>query len=351
MKRILFLSIICMLNLWALDSLKIVMVGDALLHKSVYEDARTDKGFDFSPMLEPIAPLFESYDVRFYNQETILGGTQLGLSTYPAFNSPQEFGDAMLKLGFNLVSLANNHTLDRGEKGVKAMLEYWRNAESKHSDLLTAGSYESAQDRATPRIMRKNGITYTMLAYTYGTNGIPLPKGKEYLVNVYTKQMLLEDIKAVRPKVDLLIVSMHWGIEYEHSPSEEQRELARFLAKNGVDIIIGNHPHVIQPIEIIDNTFVVYSLGNFLSGQKGLAKNIGALIGLSLHKTKEGKIVFDDIQSELIYTHSTQGAHFRLYPFSKLTQSLLPNYKKIQKQYDAILFSEFAHKHTKPPKP
>ncbi|WP_394954659.1 CapA family protein [uncultured Helicobacter sp.] len=342
MIRTLLLCILCAANLWALDSLKIVMVGDALLHKSVYEDARTDEGaYDFTPMLDLIAPLIKSYDVRFYNQETILGGTELGLSTYPAFNSPQEFGDSMLKLGFNLVSLANNHTLDRGEKGVRAMLMYWRDAESKRSDLLTAGSYENARDRATPRIMTKNGITYTMLAYTYGTNGIPIPQGKEYLVNVYTKQMLLEDIKAVRPKVDLLIVSMHWGIEYEHVPSNEQRELARFLAQNGVDIIIGNHPHVIQPIEIIDNTFVIYSLGNFLSGQKGLAKNIGALIGLSLHKTKEGKIIFDDIQSELIYTHSTQGAHFRLYPFSQLTQSLLPNHKQIQKDYEAILFSEF----------
>lgn len=344
MTRILLLCIVCVAHLWALDSLKIVMVGDALLHKSVYEDARTDSGYDFAPMLESIIPLIQPYDVRFYNQETILGGTQLGLSTYPTFNSPQEFGDAMLGLGFNLVSLANNHTLDKGERGVRAMLEYWRAAERKYSDLLTAGSYESARDRATPRIMRKNGITYTMLAYTYGTNGIPVPKGKEYLVNVYTKEMMLQDIKAVRDKVDLLIVSMHWGIEYEFTPSSEQRELARFLAHNGVDIIIGNHPHVIQPIEIIDNTFVVYSLGNFLSGQKGLAKNIGALIGLSLHKTKEGKIVFDDIQSELIYTHSVQGKNIRLYPFGKLDNAILPNYKKIQKEYNAILFAEFAPK-------
>ena len=354
MVRAFLLCIMCVAHLLALDSLKIVMVGDALLHKSVYEDARTESGFDFSPMLEPIAPLLLPYDVRFYNQETILGGSELGLSTYPAFNSPQEFGDSMLALGFNLISLANNHTLDKGERGVRAMLKYWRAMESKRSDLLTAGSYESAHSRATPRIMHKNGITYTMLAYTYGTNGIPLPKGKEYLVNVYTKEMLLEDIRAVRHKVDLLIVSMHWGIEYEHSPSEEQRDLARFLAQNGVDIIIGNHPHVIQPIEIIDNTFVVYSLGNFLSGQRGLAKNIGALIGLSLHKNKEGKIVFDDIQSELIYTHSTQGKHFRLYPFSKLDNSLLPEYKKIERDYNAILFSNFAHKpakQSKAPKP
>ncbi|MDD7346816.1 CapA family protein [Helicobacter equorum] len=344
MKKIFLLVACCVIHLVASDSLKIVMVGDALLHKSVYDDAFKQGRYDFAPMLESIAPLVESYDVRFYNQETILGGTQLGLSTYPNFNSPQEFGDAMLALGFNLVSLANNHTLDRGEKGVRAMLEYWRTKEHSISDLLTAGSYESKQSRTTPRIMHKNGITYTMLAYTYGTNGIPLPEGKEYLVNVYTKQMLLEDIKAVRDKVDVLIVSMHWGIEYETTPSKEQREFARLLANNGVDIIIGNHPHVIQPIEIIDNTFVAYSLGNFISGQKGLAKNIGALIGLSLHKTKEGKIIFDNIESELIYTHSTQGKNIRLYPFSKLNETLLPNYKAIQKEYNAILFSEFKPK-------
>lgn len=329
------------------NEISIVMVGDALLHKSVYEDARavaqksTDskdsKNFDFTPMLQHIAPLVEDYDLRFYNQETILGGESLGLSSYPTFNSPQEFGDCMLNLGFNLVSLANNHTLDKGEKGVRAMLEYWNKKRAENKDLLTAGSFESADSRAKIEVREKNGIKYALLAYTYGTNGIPLPQGKEYLVNVYTKEMLKHDIAQVREKVDLLIVSMHWGVEYEFVPNKEQRELARFLSKQGVNLIIGTHPHVLQTIEKIDDTLVIYSLGNFLSGQKDISTRIGALVSLKAHKDSKQKITFSDIRAELIYTKSNNWREFVLYPFSLLNEAILPDYKALQAQYMGIL--------------
>lgn len=231
-------------------SLSLVMAGDALLHTPVYTDAqKVDSStgaitYNFAKMFAPIAPLIARYDLAFYNQETILGGTELGLSSYPSFNSPQEFGDTMLSLGFNLISLANNHTLDKGERGVRAMLAYWHTKEAESiaraMPITIAGSYTSQEDRDKPRIYEKNGITYALLAYTYGTNGIPIPKGKEYLVNVYTKDMLIRDVKALRDKVDLLLVSMHWGIEYDFAPSKEQREFAALLASLGVDIVIGN---------------------------------------------------------------------------------------------------------------
>ena len=357
------------------NQLELVMVGDALLHKTVYEDAANNAKrkskqaqdsnetssiptFDFYPMLEYVKPLLDGNHLRFYNQETILGGIGLGLSTYPAFNSPQEFGDEMLSLGFNVVSLANNHTLDKGERGVLAMLEYWRAKESKDSKLLTSGSYESLQARENPRIMESNGITYTMLAYTYGTNGIPLPKGKEYLVNVYTKEMMQRDIAKVRELVDFLIVSIHWGIEYQFTPNAEQKELAKFLAQNGVDLVIGNHPHAIQPIDIIDNTLVLYSLGNFISGQRGLQRQIGALVGVTVRKKPQSKTTSQDdfanpkkfipkvqlgnLRADLIYTHSTQSKGFKLYPFVLLEklehkEKILPNFTKVKQEYRNIL--------------
>ncbi|WP_258399823.1 CapA family protein [Helicobacter fennelliae] len=339
------------------QTLSIIMAGDALLHTNVYKDAqiapttsqldssvldskidskldsakktseskipesKTSKTFapdshimdshisdfstiesdlsiryDFDKMFVCIAPIIKHYDLTFYNQETILVGKELGLSSYPMFNSPQEFGDTMLKLGFNLIS-ANNHTLNKGERGVVSMLEYWHKQQTKYLELYIAGSYQSFEDRNTPKIFEKNGITYAMLAYTYGINGIMLPLGKEYLVNVYTKQMLQSDIESIRPKVDLLIVSMHWGIEYEFAPSEEQKNIAKMLASLGVDLIIGNHPHVIQPIEWIDHTLVVYSLGNFISGQKGTNKRIGILASVKVEK-KHGASNF--ISQELI---------------------------------------------------
>lgn len=335
-------------------SLSLVMAGDALLHAPVYNDAQRLESskvvYDFVPMFAHIAPLVARYDLAFYNQETILGGVELGLSSYPSFNSPQEFGDTMLSLGFNLISLANNHTLDKGEKGVRAMLEYWHRQEKERA-IAIAGSYVSQEDRAKPRIYEKNGISYALLAYTYGTNGIPIPKGKEYLVNVYTKEMLAQDIKALRDKVDLLLVSMHWGIEYDFTPSKEQRELAAFLASLGVDIVIGNHPHVIQPIEKIGNTLVIYSHGNLISAQKGINKRVGMLTSVRIHlfdtKKREAllaeagefvpRVSLSDVRAELIYTHHENGKNFRIYPLRKVNDKILPNAKQVYKDYTKIL--------------
>lgn len=365
------------------NEITLIMGGDALLHTSVYKDAEYDckvkpnkilfmedsinsnlrndffnnnlesktqnteskkqpaakidldsknMCYDFSPMFEMIKPYIARYDLAFYNQETILGGKEMGLSSYPNFNSPKEFGENMLSLGFNLISLANNHTLDRGENAILESIKFW-----KDKDVLTAGSYNSLEERNKIKIYKKNGITYTMLAYTYGTNGIPLPKGKEYLVNVYTKEMLAKDIAEARSKVDLLIISMHWGVEYVFKPTNEQEELAKFLSQNGADIIIGNHPHVIQPIEMINNTLVIYSLGNMISAQKGTEKKIGAFVDVKI--TKNGnKITFENINADLIYTYyNNKFQDFKIYPLAFLNDNILPNYRNIFKDYVKIL--------------
>ena len=155
-----------------------VMVGDALIHGTVYGTAHryaNYNGYDFKPMLEHIKERVKDYDLAYYNQETILGGTEIGLSDYPTFNSPQEFGDAMIDAGFNIVNLATNHTLDRGEQAVINSANYW-----KTKDVLTAGSYASFEEASKINIKEKNGIKYALLSYTYGTNGIKVPEGKEY---------------------------------------------------------------------------------------------------------------------------------------------------------------------------
>ena len=261
----------------------LIAVGDNLIHSSVYKDANRHanggyldlgtKKFDFKPMLTYIKEIVTNYDIAYYNQETILGGTSLGLSNYPKFNSPQEVGDAFIDAGFNLVSLATNHTLDKGEKAVINSRNYWNSKESVHA----VGSYTSQEEKEylETKILEANNITYAMLNYTYGTNNINTPKGKEYLVNLWHdtknyegyKEQVRKDIEAIRDKVDVLIVAMHWGREYTHIPTDLEVKTAKFLAELDVDIIIGTHPHVIQPIEYIDDTLVFYSLGNFISGQ------------------------------------------------------------------------------------
>ena len=168
-------------------SLSMIMVGDALIHGTVYGTANrfaNYNGYDFKPMLSHIKEISTNYDLAYYNQETILGGTELGLSTYPLFNSPYEVGDAFLDAGFNLVSLATNHTIDKGERGVLNSRNYWNQKEG----VVAAGSYSSFDERDEIIINKTNDITYAFLSYTTYTNGLIVPKGKEYLVNVYNKE-------------------------------------------------------------------------------------------------------------------------------------------------------------------
>lgn len=326
--------------------LSLIMVGDCLIHSAIYADAKEGNTYNFTKMLTEMKPIISKYDLAFYNQESILGGTALGLSSYPRFNSPQEIGDAFLDLGFNLVSLANNHTLDMGEKGIRASLEYWD--EKEKSGIMTAGSYSSFEDRDTDVIMEKNGIKYTLLSYTTTTNGLNRPNGKEYLVNVYDKDQVKKDIERLRGKVDLLMVAMHWGVEYTHTPSAEQEEIAKYLSSLGVDIIIGHHPHVIQPIDFIGNTMVIYSLGNFIASQQGIvARHTGLMASVTVHKTTvDGKstITLENPTADLSYVYSLpKGSNsryaYKMYPYEKLNDNLLKNYKTHYDKFMSIVTS------------
>ena len=346
-------------------SVSLVMVGDNLIHSSIYKDANRLAGgganqYDFKPIIEYIKEKVQNYDLAYYNQETVLGGSVLGVSDYPTFNSPQEAGDAMLDAGFNIVSLATNHTMDRGEKAVLASLEYWKDHED---EALAVGAYSSEEERNKVQIREKNGIKYAMLSYTYGTNGIPVPKGKDYLVNVWPtnlnindpnrdkeyqayKEQVKKDIEAVRDQVDVLLVAMHWGVEYTHNPTEYEKDSAKFLAENGVNIVIGAHPHVIQPVEWIDDTLVIYSLGNFVSAQlqdQNYNKMVGLMTSVNITKTvKNGKteIKIDDVKNELIFTYYNKNTwrNFKVIPFSnEHIGEYLANYKSVYETYKAVV--------------
>ena len=323
-------------------SLSLIMVGDCLIHGAIYDDAKTTNGsYDFSKMLELVKPIIQSYDLAFYNQESILGGVELGLSSYPRFNAPKEVGDAFLDLGFNLVSLANNHTLDKGKEGIYSSLDYWRNKEN----IMTAGSYSSEENRITPNIMEKNGITYALLAYTTTTNGLNTFKDEPYLITVYDEELVKADIERLRDKVDLLMVSMHWGEEYTHTPTEEQKEIAEYLASLNVDIVIGHHPHVVQPIDFIDDTMVIYSLGNFIASQYGINKLTGLMAGVTVKKTTiddQTTITLEEPTAQLVYIDSkiTNYRHdYKLYPYNLLTDDILENYKDHYNKYMGIVTS------------
>ena len=343
----------------------VITAGDNLIHSSVYKDANKNanyNGYDFKPMYEYIKPIVSEYDIAYYNQETILGGTELGLGDYPTFNSPYEVGDAMVDAGFNLVSLATNHTMDSGEKAIINSRNYWNNKD----DVLAVGSYSSMEERNEVQIRETNNITYTMLNYTYGTNGIRVPSGKEYLVNVWPtdidnindperdtkyqayKDTVKEDIDRVRDKVDVLIVAMHWGVEYTHEPTKYEKDMAQFLSDNGVDVIIGTHPHVVQPVTYIDDTLVIYSLGNFISAQyqnQGTCTNykcmVGAMTSFNITKTIKGNdnsIKISDVSTELVYTYYSGWRNFKVVPFSnEKIKDYLPSYKNVYETYKEVI--------------
>lgn len=343
----------------------LIAVGDYLIHSSVYKDANrlaNGYGYDFKPMISYIKEIVSNYDIAYYNQETILGGSELGLSDYPTFNSPYEAGDAMLDAGFNLVSLATNHTMDSGKKAVENSCKYWQSKEN----VLTAGSYCSEEERNKINIKEINNIKYTMLNYTYGTNGMPV--ANDYLVNVWPtdidninnpekdtkyqayKKQVKEDIDKVKDKVDFLIVAMHWGVEYTHEPTAYEKDMASYLASLGVNLIIGTHPHVIQPVTWIDDTLVIYSLGNFISAQyqnKSTCTNYKCTTELMTSlkiekdiKNNQTSVKITNVENELLYNYYNQSTwrNFKVIPFSNpKIKEYLPNYKEVYNTYKAVV--------------
>lgn len=311
--------------------LSLFAVGDVLIHESVYKDAyKSDGTYDFDKMFEYIKPILNKYDLKYCNQESTIGGSVLGISGYPAFNSPDEIGDELVNIGFNLISLSNNHALDKGIDAVLYSNSYW-----KSKDVITSGAYSSKEERDEVKVYEKNGIKYAFLAYTtFSNNKVP----NDYIINIYSKERVKEDIEKVKDEVDLIIVSMHWGEEYTNTPTESQKTIANYLSELGVNVIIGSHPHVVQPIEYINDTLVIYSLGNFISNQLSVDLNygIGLMIGMDI-KLEDEKIKVDNLYKELILSYSENSTNFKVIPFSKLTNELLNDYKNIEKEYMEIV--------------
>ncbi|MGL4523878.1 MAG: CapA family protein [Bacilli bacterium] len=302
-------------------------VGDVLVHRSVYYDAHIDgDSYDFMPMFQNVASSIHAADVSVANSETMIGGVEIGLSDYPTFNSPVEVGEAIAKLGFDVVTLANNHTIDRGEKAVLRGLHNWDKIGIVHT-----GANSSFEQQQQIRTFMKNEIMFSFLSYTYGTNGIPIPVGKEYLVNIMDKEKMHQDIQRAKSQSDVVVVSMHWGIEYQSLPNEEQKKWAQWLADEGVDVILGSHPHVLQPPAWVvgkngNKTYVVYSMGNFISAQEGTQKLIGGLFSIDVKKIKKGSDVSIELSNpsvEVVYNYYSNYRNFMLYPLQEIPTSLV----------------------------
>lgn len=289
-------------------TISLCVVGDIMCHNTQYNDAynsSTDT-YDFSHVFTNIATHLQSADLTIGNLETTFAGSERGYSSYPTFNTPDALAVNLRALGFDVLSTANNHSLDKGFSGLTRTLEVL-----DENGISHMGTYASEEDSTEILVKDVNGIKIAMLSYTYGTNGIPVPKGKDFCINLIDKDKIKNDLdKAKALNVDLISVNMHWGAEYRLKPTTEQEDLADFLFKNGVDLILGSHAHVLEPMEkrtitLEDGTekevFLIYSLGNFVSGQTKEYTNLSIILDLEITKHSEGNITIDNVEYTPIY--------------------------------------------------
>ncbi len=275
------------------DTLSLVFVGDLMGHSSQFLYARqAEGGYNFEPYFEMVKPYLSEADFAIGNLETVLAGKTQNYSGYPQFNTPNAYADALKTAGFDLIVTTNNHSYDQLEAGILRTLD-----ELEKRNLTPIGTYRNEKAQDSLVICTKKGISFALLAYTQFSN-LPVPTSKKYLVNHIEIEKIEQDIKKARKKgAEIVIIHLHWGQEYQTLPNDYQKETTQAIIAAGADIIIGGHPHVLQPIEkfktqngaTLDSGLVAYSLGNFISAQYWRYSTAGVMLRLELSK-KEGKI-------------------------------------------------------------
>ncbi|QWI72929.1 CapA family protein (plasmid) [Bacillus mycoides] len=294
----------------------LMATGDNLYHDAVIADGKQKDGsYDYHYIYENIKKAVQSSDLAVVNQETPIAGNNLKIQGYPTFNTPEEVGKSLVDTGFNVVTQATNHVMDMGIKGVLNTRDYWK----KYSGVTPLGVNESQKERNEIKSVTKNGIRFALLNYTYGTNGNKIESDKSWAVNVLNKEAIKNDVKKAKQNSDMVIVMVHWGVEYTFSPSNEQKDLAQYLTDLGVDVVIGNHPHVIQPVEWKQNkdghqTLVYYSLGNFISAQEKLETMVGGLSYIQFVQYEDETFGVRQAAFVPTVTHYTNSRkHFKIY--------------------------------------
>ena len=304
-------------------------IGDTLCHNTQYWDAynSSTKQYDFSYVYDDIKDYTSSADITIGSLETTFAGEDMGYSNYPVFNSPDSLATGLKDIGVDVISLAGNHALDYGYSGICRTIDVLDNVGISH-----LGTYKSAEDQNKILIKDVKGVKIAFINYTYGTNGIPVPSDKPYCLNLIDKDLISKQIKQAKEQnVDMIVACMHWGTEYKTSANDEQKELADFLFKSGVDIILGNHPHVLEPMEnktiTLDDgstkdVFVVYALGNFTADQRAEITRDSAILNLDITKDSDGKILINKVSYVPIYMYKNSSAKVHKFKILDIEKSI-----------------------------
>lgn len=274
------------------NTVTLMALGDNLIHNTIYWSAeQPDGSYDFTPVYEEIAKVAAEYDLACINQETIYVSDPAMYSNYPDFGTPTQVGDALAGAGFDVVTHATNHCYDKLDTGIVDTLGFWR---ENYPDMAVLGIHDSQEAADTIRVVEKNGLRLALLNYTYGLN-YSAPANK-YMVDTLIRDAVRADLERAEAQADFTAVFVHWGEEGQTRPTQSQRDWAQFMADNGADLIIGSHPHVLQPLETVTSSSgrevpVFYSLGNFVSHQLTAIEMLGGMASVELTKTGEGVAV------------------------------------------------------------
>ena len=300
-------------------SIKLTAIGDIMCHNTQYNDAYTGSTYDFSYVFEDIKDYISSADIAIGNLETTFAGASKGYSNYPRFNTPEQLATNLKDFGIDVLTTANNHSMDTNYAGIVSTLNYLDEAGISHT-----GTSRSEEEQNTVLVKDVNGIKIAFLSFTYGTNGIPVPSKNSYCVNLIDDNFILKQIELAKAQnPDLICASMHWGVEYQTTQNAEQERLANLLFTNGVDIILGSHPHVLQPMEkrtvtLADGStkdcFVIFSLGNFMSGQTKTNTRDSVILNIDITKDGEtGKTTIGSVSYIPIYMYKSSSKSTQKY--------------------------------------
>ncbi|MBQ4362627.1 MAG: CapA family protein [Oscillospiraceae bacterium] len=342
-------------------SVSFTAVGDNLIHSSIYKQAarraeeldHTD--YDFGYAYEGVADLLDDADISIINQETLICNDEFPPDTYPCFNSPTELGDHMDKLGFDIFGMANNHVLDKGEKGLEACLRYYDRRE-----MIRVGAYRDEKDRSKIRIVEKNGMRIAFLAYTEHTNGLSLPGDSPLcygsIRNEDAIELALSEVEKAEQMSDAVIVMLHWGVEDSDVIGPEQRALALRFADAGTDVILGSHPHVLRDMEWIERsdggrTLCAYSMGNFISAQNQGRNLIGGILDFTLTGTDNGNgerpEVGDIVFTPIVTHYDSNYSNIRLYTLDNYTEELANGHGvRANSTFSMDFILEYLNKHS-----
>lgn len=311
----------------SVSTVTLVAVGDNLIHNTLISAGEQEDGtLDYSSFYANIKSDISAADIAVINQETILGGSEFEYTGYPTFNSPWEIGIAAIEAGFDIFTCATNHSLDKGYAGIEQECLFF----DEHPEVVHVGTNDSEEDYNSIVYYEKNGIRFAILNYTYGTNGISIPESTPWCVNMMDEDKITSDVTTARENADVVIVFPHWGTEYSTTVSEYQLEYVQLFSDLGVDIVIGTHPHVLQPVEWVENEttgkkmLVYYSLGNFISHQTGLSQLCGGMAKITIEK-EDGEITITSASLVPVvswYTNTGSGYEFSVYKLSDYTEAL-----------------------------